>query len=187
MIVSEYGARRMSCPRWDAGIREDKRICWVDCGAWCNCHYRESPMGRRGRQLRNRTARLGMRVAAAAQAVLRLRHLPWLLVMAVFLFALVQSAWLCDDAFISFRTADNFVHGYGLTWNVQERVQTYTNPLWLFLFSAVYFVTREPFYTGIFLSLAVSAAAVGLFAGKIARSAPPRRWASWRSVARRPS
>ena len=111
-----------------------------------------------------------MRVAAAAQAVLRLRHLPWLLVMAVFLFALVQSAWLCDDAFISFRTADNFVHGYGLTWNVQERVQTYTNPLWLFLFSAVYFVTREPFYTGIFLSLAVSAAAVGLFAGKIARS-----------------
>ena len=90
--------------------------------------------------------------------------------MALFLFAVFQSAWLCDDAFISFRTADNFVHGYGLTWNVQERVQAYTHPLWLFLFSAVYFVTREPFYTGIFLSMAVSAAAVGLFAWKIARS-----------------
>jgi arabinofuranosyltransferase len=96
------------------------------------------------------------------------RHLPWLLAMALFLVVLFRSAWLCDDAFISFRTADNFVHGYGLTWNVHERVQTYTHPLWLFLFTAVYAVTREPYYTGIFLAMAVSAAAVALFACKIA-------------------
>ena len=130
--------------------------------------YRERRMGPKDRQPSDSAARLGTR--AAAQAFLQLRYLPWLLVMAVFLFALFQSAWLCDDAFISFRTADNFIHGYGLTWNVQERVQTYTHPLWLFLFSAIYFVTREPFYTGIFLGMAVSAAAVGLFAWNIARS-----------------
>ena len=57
---------------------------------------------------------------------------------------------------ISFRTADNLVHGYGLTWNVQERVQAYTHPLWLLLFSGVYWITREAYHTAIFLSLAVS-------------------------------
>ncbi len=94
---------------------------------------------------------------------------PWLLAMALFLAVLLRSAWLCDDAFISFRTADNFVHGYGLTWNVGERVQTYTHPLWLLLFSAVYSVTREPFYTAIFLSMAVSLAAVAMLCWKVAR------------------
>ena len=53
-----------------------------------------------------------------------------------------RSAWLMDDAFITFRTIDNFVHGYGLTWNTTERVQAYTNPLWMFLVSAFYFATR---------------------------------------------
>ena len=69
------------------------------------------------------------RRALAAQALTaspwwpRLRHLPWLLAVALFLIVVFRGAWLCDDAFISFRTADNFVHGYGLTWNVHERVQ----------------------------------------------------------------
>ena len=65
----------------------------------------------------------------------RLGHLPRLLAVALFLVVVFCGAWLCDDAYISFRTADNFVHGYGLTWNVQERVQAYTHPLWLLLFS----------------------------------------------------
>ena len=95
-----------------------------------------------------------------------LRQLPWLLATVLFLLVLFHTAWLCDDAFISFRTADNFVHGQGLTWNVEERVQAYTHPLWLLLFSAVYAVTQEPYYTAIFLSMAVSMAAVVLFAGR---------------------
>jgi arabinofuranosyltransferase len=44
----------------------------------------------------------------------------------------VRTAWVCDDAYISFRTADNAAHGYGLRWNVSERVQSFTNPLWVF-------------------------------------------------------
>ena len=79
-------------------------------------------------------------------------------------------AWLSDDAYISFRTADNLVHGYGLTWNVQERVQAYTNPLWMLLFAGVYWLTHEAFYTAIFLSIAVSVAAVAWFAWKIAKT-----------------
>src|SRR5882762_66691 len=42
----------------------------------------------------------------------------------------VHLAWLCDDAFISFRYADNLVHGLGLVFNAGERVEGYSNFLW---------------------------------------------------------
>jgi arabinofuranosyltransferase len=67
-------------------------------------------------------------------------------------------AWVSDDAFITFRTVDNFVHGYGLTWNVDERVQAYTHPLWMLLVSACYAVTGEAFLTALALSLAFTLA-----------------------------
>ena len=75
---------------------------------------------------------------------------PMLLVL--FSVAFVLNAWVADDAYITFRTVDNFVHGYGLTWTVGERVQAYSHPFWMFLLSACYAVTRDIFYT----SLAVS-------------------------------
>ena len=51
---------------------------------------------------------------------------------------------------------DNFVNGYGLTWNVAERVQSYTHPLWMFSLSVIYIFTREPFYSTLLLSIATS-------------------------------
>lgn len=39
-------------------------------------------------------------------------------------------AWVCDDAFICFRYARNWVEGLGLVFNAGERVEGYTNPLW---------------------------------------------------------
>jgi arabinofuranosyltransferase len=93
--------------------------------------------------------------------------------LAVVLFGvlLCRTAWLCDDAFITFRTVDNLVHGHGLRWNVIERVQSYTHPLWLFLHAAAYFCTREIFLTAIFVSIGVSMAAAGVMAFGLARSA----------------
>jgi arabinofuranosyltransferase len=91
--------------------------------------------------------------------------LGWaLLTMALAFLTLVllRTAWLCDDAYISFRTVDNFVNGYGLTWNVTERVQAYTHPLWMFLIAAVYFFTGEIFLTAIFVSVVVSTLAVAI-------------------------
>ena len=91
---------------------------------------------------------------------------------AVFIFILVvvRTAWISDDAYITFRTIDNWVHGYGLTWNVYERVQVYTHPLWMLLISGIYFVTREMYYTTIFASIVISSSAVALFAFGIART-----------------
>jgi arabinofuranosyltransferase len=96
------------------------------------------------------------RVTAADAAVFAL--------MGAFLVVLVRTAWMCDDAFISLRTVDNFVHGYGLRWNVDERVQVFTHPLWLFVVSAFYAVTREPYFTVLAVSMALSLTAVWVYA-----------------------
>jgi len=84
--------------------------------------------------------------------------------MAAALFAaytvvLVRTAWLCDDAYFTLRTVDNFVNGFGLRWNIAERVQAYTHPLWLMLLAACYSLTREAYYTVLVLSIAVSCGA----------------------------
>ncbi|MFQ5669189.1 MAG: hypothetical protein ACE5HD_01565 [Acidobacteriota bacterium] len=84
--------------------------------------------------------------------------------VCLILFAVVvlRNAWLSDDAFITFRTVDNFSHGYGLTWNVSERVQAYTHPLWMFLVSAASFYTGEIPVTTLLISAGLSVLAAGL-------------------------
>ncbi len=90
------------------------------------------------------------------------------ILILLYLFVVVRTAWVNDDAYITFRTVDNFVNGYGLTWNVAERVQAYTHPLWMFAVSSVYFFTREAYYTSIFLSILFSLIAIIILAYKIA-------------------
>ncbi len=88
----------------------------------------------------------------------------------LFAILLVYTAWYHDDAFITFKTVDNFVHGYGLTWNISERVETYSNPLWMFLVSIPYFFSNEIFYTGLILSITISVITVLIFAFKISKT-----------------
>lgn len=68
-------------------------------------------------------------------------------------------AWLGEDAFISFRTVDHFVHGNGLRWNFDERVQAFTNPLWVLAAIPFYAVTRSLVSAMVSLSLLCSAGA----------------------------
>ena len=69
-------------------------------------------------------------------------------------------AWVCDDAYITFRTIDHWQLGYGPVWNVDERVQTYTHPLWMVLLAGLSWLTGELYFTSIALGLALSAAAL---------------------------
>jgi arabinofuranosyltransferase len=55
----------------------------------------------------------------------------------------LASAWVAEDAFITFRTIDNFVNGHGLRWNVDQRVQTYTHPLWMLVNTIPYVFARD--------------------------------------------
>jgi len=72
-------------------------------------------------------------------------------------------AWVCDDAFITFRTVDHVLAGHGPRWNGADRVQAFTHPLWMMLLAAATAVTRDAYRTAMILGLVLTgAAAIGL-------------------------
>jgi arabinofuranosyltransferase len=91
--------------------------------------------------------------------------------LTLFGVVLVRTAWLGDDAYITFRTVDNFVSGYGLRWNLAERVQTFTHPLWVLVLSVPYFFTREAYFTSLVTTMALSLCAMAVLLARIASSA----------------
>ena len=93
-----------------------------------------------------------------------------LLLIVIYAIVILQNAWVGDDAYITFRTIDNWVNGYGLTWNVNERVQAYTHPLWVLLISLFYLFMGEAFYTVLVVSIVLSLGAAYLFAFKIVKT-----------------
>lgn len=80
----------------------------------------------------------------------------------VFFLVLIRNAWISDDAFITMRVIDNLVNGHGLTWNVGERVQAFTNPLWLFFLTFFYLILSDPYTTIFIASFIVSVSVVVL-------------------------
>lgn len=102
------------------------------------------------------------------------KELRWLApasLVLIYILALVRTAWLNDDAYITFRTIDNLYQGYGLTWNISERVQAYTHPLWLGAVATGYALTGKLLASAIGLSMLTSIGAVALLTARIARSA----------------
>jgi arabinofuranosyltransferase len=75
------------------------------------------------------------------------------LFLAAFALILVRTAWVGDDVYITMRTVDNLVNGFGLRWNIAERVQSFTHPLWLFLLAAVYAPTRNAYLAALTVSI----------------------------------
>ena len=99
--------------------------------------------------------------------------------LAIYLRIIIHTAWVSDDGYITFRSIENWVHGYGLVFNVGERVQTFTHPLWLVLQSLFYLLTRlfeapfgfnKLFYGNILISLSLSLLTFVLYSFKVARS-----------------
>ena len=63
--------------------------------------------------------------------------------LAVWYYKLASEAkFIQDDAFTSLRYVQNFVDGNGLVFNIGERVEGYTNFLWVLLLSAVSFLAH---------------------------------------------
>ncbi|MCB9668156.1 MAG: hypothetical protein H6736_11840 [Alphaproteobacteria bacterium] len=81
--------------------------------------------------------------------------------LLVFAVVLLRTSWTCDDAYITFRTIDNAIHGLGLRWNPAERVQAFTHPAWLFLLLPFVAWTGEVYYT-------VQAVSAGIALGTLA-------------------
>lgn len=78
-----------------------------------------------------------------------------------------------DDAMISMRYAKNFANGYGLVWNPGgERIEGYTNPLWVLYMSGIHLLPISQSKTSLFVQLTAAVLlAVNLyFVRKIALS-----------------
>ncbi len=71
------------------------------------------------------------------------RWLPLAAGVALLVIVLLRTAWLCDDAFFTFRTVENWLAGFGPRWNVDDRAQAYTHPLWMLLLTASSALTGE--------------------------------------------
>lgn len=78
--------------------------------------------------------------------------------------AVLAAAWISDDALVTFRTAENLAAGDGMRWNVLDRTQTATHPLWVLLLAAARWLTGELYFTAIGLGVACGAAAGTLLA-----------------------
>ncbi len=62
--------------------------------------------------------------------------------------------WASDDAYITFRYAENLVKGHGLVYNPGERVEGYTDFLWAIIAAVVILFKGDPGQASILINLA---------------------------------
>ena len=86
----------------------------------------------------------------------------------------VQS-WGNDDAYISYRYARNLVEGKGLVFNPDERVEAYSNFLYVLMVAPGFWVTDNDgiYFFSLLLNLVLAGIAFGLFAGFLRHQLSP--------------
>ncbi len=96
-----------------------------------------------------------------------------LLVALAFVVLFVRTAWISDDARITFRSVEQLHAGNGPRWNPHERVQAFTHPLWFLALSAARTLSADTAGNALFLS-----ALLGLVTLWLSRRLfdDPRRW-----------
>ena len=82
-----------------------------------------------------------------------------LVIMVIFVVHAQSLDFTQDDAFISFRYVENFLDGRGLVFNPGERVEGYTNFLWIMLLSL---------FAGLGVDVIVISKLLGLASGCVA-------------------
>lgn len=94
----------------------------------------------------------------------RLSWLVLLVPVAIVLLGAWNYRWVQEDAFIDFRIINNLLAGHGAVYNVGERVEVYSDPLWVFLLAGVHgvlpFISLE--WTAVTLGLGFTASGVVL-------------------------
>jgi arabinofuranosyltransferase len=103
-----------------------------------------TPALERGLYMRNRYVSIGLTIVVVIILLLHINYLRF----------------VCDDAFISFRYAKNFVEGHGLVYNIGERVEGYTNFLWTLLLSLFMKMGLDPVVMSQILGVLFSLATV---------------------------
>lgn len=91
-----------------------------------------SPAGRRGDHRPRLDRQSALRIAPLFLPVLLISWSGW------------QRRWMCDDAFINFRIVKQMLAGHGPVFNIGERVEAGTSPLWLVVLAALDALTPIP-------------------------------------------
>ena len=96
-----------------------------------------------------------------------LLFLPWLVLLGW----MAEASWfLTDDAFISFRYVRNLLEGHGLVFNRGERVEGYSNFLWVLELALLWGVFGlRPEHAAPWLSVAFTAGAIAAMLWWVAR------------------
>lgn len=101
----------------------------------------------------------------------------WAVILGIGVYHARLYAWLCDDAFISFRYIRQWMLGHGLVFNPGEYVEGYTNFLWILELAAIWhWLGVRPENAVWALSGAVSAATLLLVIGLCRGSAVAGWW-----------
>src|SRR5262245_16871864 len=79
--------------------------------------------------------------------------------------------WVSEDAFIDFRVIEHLVAGHGPVYNLGERVEAYTNPLWLALLTGLALLVSPFAGPG-----PAAAGAAGAAAGDLPWGTVPLEW-----------
>jgi hypothetical protein len=88
---------------------------------------------------------------------------PGALLLVIFLAIAIYNSFLCDDAFITFRYARNLANGLGPVFNAGERVEGYTDFLWMILLSGVIKLGGSPERWSQILAIAFSLGTILIF------------------------
>ena len=88
-----------------------------------------------------------------SQPANRLEVSAGLLALALLSWSLLSHFSIADDAFISFRYLENWLGGHGLVFNPGERVEGYSNFLWILLLAPLQLVGVNPESGSVLLGL----------------------------------
>ena len=82
--------------------------------------------------------------------------------LTLFLLVFLKNAWVSEDAYILFRSIEQFVAGNGPRWNPHERVQVFTGPLWFWLLSLFRLASPDVFLNAVVVSGLLTLTAVAV-------------------------
>lgn len=83
--------------------------------------------------------------------------------------AILRTAWTSDDAQITYRIVLTTLHGFGPNFNVGERVQAYTHPLWFLLLTIFEYFFGNIFAAAMSVSIAISLLVIWFLLHRISR------------------
>ncbi|MDP1677755.1 MAG: hypothetical protein Q8L88_12930 [Bacteroidota bacterium] len=73
--------------------------------------------------------------------------------ISLYIHYITANSWMTDDAYISFRYAENLINGHGLVFNIGEFVEGYSNFLWVLLIAGGMKLGVSPETSAIFISI----------------------------------